>query len=213
MQTDAKSANAIANDRIQELAARVADKKNKNVRRDMNDLMVMIMPKLRFYVWGFMNSEDDTDDVLYNALEKICINIGTYNPAYRFTTWAFTIAKNEALTWLNKMRPENEDIDDHFYKIANMLIDDTEDVMEREVHRENILVEVYREIQRISVDEDNLMMLEKDINRRKGKDIAEQYGISENTVKTRIRAGRRRVREHVLQVYPELQSRRIILEL
>lgn len=208
-----KNANAVANDRIQELAVKIADKKNETTRKDMNDLMVLLMPKLRFYVWGFMPTEDDTDDVLYNTLEKICVNIGSYNPAYKFTTWAFTIAKNEALTWLHKMRPQDEDIDDHFYKIANSVIDDTEEVMERETEHEAILVEVYSEIQRISVEENNLMMLEKDINRRKCKDIAKQYGVNENTVKTRIKAGRKRVRDHVIRVYPEMQSSRVIFNM
>ncbi len=211
--TDTKSVNAIANDRIQELANKVIDKGNKNTRQDMNELMSLLMPKLRFFVWGFMSSEDDTDDVLYNALEKICVSIKSYNPNYRFTTWAFNIAKNEALSWLNKMPKNQVDIDEIFYAVANSVVDDRDEVFEKETQREAVLVDVYEEIQRVSIEEGNLMLLEKDINNRKGKEIADMYDTCENTVKTRIRAGRKRVRESVLALHPELNARMVIFEL
>ena len=208
-----KSVNAITNDRIQELANSVIDKGSKNVRSNMNELMSLLMPKLRFFIWGFMSSENDTDDVLYNTLEKICISIKSYNPNYRFTTWAFNIAKNEALTWINKTPKNNVDIDEIFYTVANSLIDNSVEVMDSELQREEVLADVYDEIQRVSIEEGNLMLLEKDINDRKGKEIAEMYGTCENTVKTRIRAGRKRVRESVFNKHPDLVARMVIFEL
>jgi RNA polymerase sigma factor (sigma-70 family) len=196
--------NAIVNDRIQELAILAKNKKNVNRRSDMNELMKLIMPKLRFYVLGIVSSDDDSEDVLFNAIEKICINIDSFNPAYRFTTWTYNIARNEAFTWLNK-RPKNQlDFDDHFNSIANSMVDDTDEMIERELAREAVISDVYEEIQRISIEDENLMLLEKDINNRKCKEIAELYDTCENTVKTRIRAGRKRVRDRVMEKHPDL---------
>ena len=137
--SDLKRVNAIVNDRIQELAILAKDKKNKNRRTDMNELMKLLLPKLRFYVLGIVPSDDDSEDVLFNAIEKICISIESFNPMFRFTTWSYNIAKNEAFTWLNK-RPKNKiDIDEHFNAIANSMIDDTEEMIERELSREAVI--------------------------------------------------------------------------
>lgn len=211
--SDLKRVNAIVNDRIQELAILAKDKKNKNRRTDMNELMKLLLPKLRFYVLGIVPSDDDSEDVLFNAIEKICISIESFNPMFRFTTWSYNIAKNEAFTWLNK-RPKNKiDIDEHFNAIANSMIDDTEEMIERELSREAVISDVYEEIQRVSIEDENLMLLEKDINCRKCKEIAELYGMYENTVKTRIRAGRKRVRERVIEKHPDFAFKIVTTEI
>jgi len=211
--SDLKKVNAIVNDRIQELAVLVKDKRNKNRRTDMNELMKLILPKLRFYVLGIVSSSDDSEDVLFNACEKICVSIDSFNPAFRFTTWSYNIAKNEAFTWLNK-RPKNQiDIDEHFNAIANRMIDDTDEMIEREMNREAVISDVYEEIQRVSIEDENLMLLEKDINCRKCKEIAELYDMCENTVKTRIRAGRKRVRERVMEKHPDFMLKMVTVEI
>jgi RNA polymerase sigma-70 factor (ECF subfamily) len=211
--SDLKKVNAIVNDRIQELAVLVKDKRNKNRRTDMNELMKLILPKLRFYVLGIVSSSDDSEDVLFNACEKICVSIDSFNPAFRFTTWSYNIAKNEAFTWLNK-RPKNQiDIDEHFNAIANRMIDDTDEMIEREMNREAVISDVYEEIQRVSIEDENLMLLEKDINCRKCKEIAELYDMCENTVKTRIRAGRKRVRERVMEKHPDFMLKIVTVEI
>jgi RNA polymerase sigma-70 factor, ECF subfamily len=205
--------NAIVNDRIQELAILAKNKKNVNRRSDMNELMKLIMPKLRFYVLGIVSSDDDSEDVLFNAIEKICISIDSFNPAYRFTTWTYNIARNEAFTWLNK-RPKNQlDFDDHFNSIANSMVDDTDEMIERELAREAVISDVYEEIQRVSIENENLMLLEKDINNRKCKEIAELYDTCENTVKTRIRAGRKRVRDRIMEKHPDLTVKLVAVKI
>lgn len=211
--TDVKAINAAVNVRIQDLAIRVTDKSSDNISRDMNELMSLIMPKLRFYIWKFMPTEADTDDVLHDTLVKICASMGAYNINYMFTTWVFTIARNEALSWLNK-RPKNiMDIDECMPVLANTMVDNSDSVRDYESTRESVLSDVYEAIQRVSIDEENFSLLEKDINRRKSKDIAVQYNMPENTVKTRIRAGRKRVRDHIMELYPELNTHMVIFEL
>ena len=210
---DVKTFNAAVNERIQELANRVLEKKSVTRRKDLNEMVSLLTPKLRFFVWNFMASEADTDDVLYGTLEKICVSIDSYNPAFRFTTWAFNIAKNEALTWLNK-RPKNVvDIDDYFYVLSNTLVDDSREILEKELACESVLADVYSEIQRVAIDGGNLMLMEADINQRRGKEIADMYDICENTVKTRIRAGRKRVRDSVMVMHPELKAKMVMFDL
>ena len=57
------------------------------------------------------------------------------------------------------------------------------------------------------------MLLEKDINCRKCKEIAELYDMCENTVKTRIRAGRKRVRERVMEKHPDFMLKIVTVEI
>lgn len=200
--------NAAVNDRIQELA--VKSIKNGSIQsREMNDLISLLTPKLRFYIWGFLSNEEDTDDVLQNTLEKICLGFEGYDPAYRFTTWAYTIAKNEALGWNLRIPSNKIDLNDNFNVVAESILDNRTEILYKEQYREMVLVSVYDEIQKCAMEEGNLMFLEKDINKRKTKDIAIHYGINENTVKTRVKAGRKRVRDKMYEKYPELRGRRI----
>jgi RNA polymerase sigma-70 factor (ECF subfamily) len=172
----------------------------------LNQLMTLLRPKLKFYVWNYMSKNDDnTEDVLHNALEKICLNIDMYDPKFRFTTWAFSIAKREALNWHEHAgKMETIDLDECFASVSNALIDDSQEILESEYRHHNILTDVYSIIQAISMDEQNFVVIEKDVNHRKCKEIADQYSMNENTVKTRISAGRRRIREIVVEKHPDI---------
>ena len=196
-----RNLNAITNARIQAIAVKLVGGDCSD--SEINALMSLVMPKLRFYIWSYIRNDDDTNDVLLNTMEKIWGRRSLYKPEFKFTTWAFHIARNESLEWINKRRFGVCDIDDNYENISNIMVDDFADVMMRESAREDAISDVYEEIQRIAIDEGNLPLLEKDINKRKFTEIADTYNMSENTAKTRVFSGRREICKALSRKHPE----------
>lgn len=206
-------ANMIINDEIQALAARVIDPMNLNSKRDLNALMVLVIPKLKFFIWKFFKNDDETLDVLHDVLEKICKKIHTFNPVWRFTTWAYRIATNESLLKIQSNKKRNEVcIDDIYTTVANNHRDTSKEILEKEEDFYSLYSVVICEILDLDFDrefkaqnKENIKIFKlKEINRMKIRDIAERYHLPENTVKTKLRAMRTVIRERVQAKCPEL---------
>jgi RNA polymerase sigma factor (sigma-70 family) len=200
--------NRIINDRIQEISLKFKD--DIITERERNELATLIYPKLRYHVWKFCKNNDDTDEALQWTLKKIFNNIPLFDfDKGRFTTWIYTIARNETLYYLhmkkrNKMyaydgvegeyasthgeSPEFETFEDfelEFKKMHDMTIDEIR-------HIDDTL------LQSIAIDK----MIKKD----KVKCIADRYSINENTVKTKLRKIRADIKERVLEKNPEFRE-------
>lgn len=52
-------------------------------------------------------SHDDANDVLQNAFIKVWTSIGNFRGDSKLSTWLYRIAVNEAITFLNKLRSQN----------------------------------------------------------------------------------------------------------
>jgi DNA-directed RNA polymerase specialized sigma24 family protein len=110
--------NREINDRIQKLSEIVH--KEEHTEREYNELASLIYPKLRFFIWKFCKNEIDTEEALHFTLVKVFKNICKYNPlSGRFTTWAFTIARNETLYYLDR---KNKDIP-AYIEISSLFVD------------------------------------------------------------------------------------------
>ena len=88
-------------------------------------------------------SHDDTDDVLQNTFMKAWDHLENFRGEARLSTWLYRIALNEALTFLNRQRTQNQlSIDDADAALANQLESDpyfdgneTERLFEQAVRR------------------------------------------------------------------------------
>ena len=93
--------NKKINNRIQQLSILVHNK--ENTQREYDELAELIYPKLKYHIWKFCKNNLDTEEALHFTLVKVFNNIDKYNPENgRFTTWAFTIARNETLYYLDR---------------------------------------------------------------------------------------------------------------
>jgi RNA polymerase sigma factor (sigma-70 family) len=201
--------NREINNRIQELSEIVH--LEKHTRREYNELAALIYPKLRFFVWKFCKNEIDTEEALHFALVKIFKNICKYNPCSgRFTTWAFTIARNETLYYLDR---KNKDIP-NYIELSMLFIDskynDNIAYVEKSTNH-NEVTDIFNstilEIYNLKDDLLKNIAIDKMVNNEKVKEIAEKYDIPENTVKTKLRKARFEIRKSFLKKDPDINRR------
>lgn len=195
--------NRVINERIQEIALKFST--DEITERERNELAELIYPKLRYFIWKFCNNNDDTDEALQWTLKKIFNNVSKFDfEKGRFTTWIYTIARNETLYYLHmKGKTATSSLDvgfDQYVSAGN----------EGSVVFENEFQDIYdMTISEIYDIEDSLLQniaIDKMIKKEKVKSIAVKYKINENTVKTKLRKIRSDIKTNVLRKNPGFKN-------
>lgn len=196
--------NKQLNDEMQSLAELI--KSGKHTERDRNRLASIMYPKLKYFIWKFFNDIDETEEVLHNTLFKIFKGITSYSDSYRFTTWIYTIAKNEALLHQHKLKVQYATSIDNLSKPIN-LPDETVSSLEKELYLDSLYTMTKTELSNLPECIEKSILIDKEINQMKGNEIAEKYDMNLNTVKTKIRKARKMLRDAVVTKNPDAASR------
>lgn len=196
--------NKQLNDEMQSLAELI--KSGNYTERDRNRLASIMYPKLKYFIWKFFNNADETEEVLHNTLYKIFKGITSYSDSYRFTTWIYTIAKNEALLHQHKLKVQYATSLDNLAKPLN-IADDSVNTFEKEIYLDHLYSMTREELSNLPECIEKSILIDKEINQMRGNEIAEKYDMNLNTVKTKIRKARKMLKEAVITRNPEAADR------
>lgn len=201
MSKDFTEINRLTNLEIQQIADRLVD--GSATEKDRNRLATIIYPKLQFFIKNFFNNDPThTEEALHNTIEKIFKNIRLYNNEWKFTTWIYNIAKNEALLYRTKLKKHQvTDIETVTFLINT--VDDSNEVNERENQMAELYQLTVRTIESMEAGLEKDILVDRELLLMKGADISDKHDMNLNTVKTKLRKARRMVRENVLRNNPQ----------
>jgi RNA polymerase sigma-70 factor (ECF subfamily) len=187
--------------------------KDTKCERVFNQIYNKLEYPLFEHIYKILRDVENSKIVRQRTFEKLFLNIDGFNPSYKFTTWIYGIAKNEAYYFYKTEKK------DRLIFLGNMLInDDIEDygtaldmLFDEDVDN-NYLIDNYLSKNEYMQNEDNefenlllskkygiaiecieclpeqysVILKDKYMHNMKQKEIAEKYSINFNTVKTRI---------------------------
>ena len=203
--TSNKTPNQIINERIQEIAIGLHE--NSITERQRNELAGLIYPKLRYYIWSICKNDNDTCEALQWSFKKIFKNVDKFDPSKaRFTTWVYSIARNETLFYLYKKKKDSGVSIDDMYDGFIGSTEDLEGISGFEEEFDALYEITISEIYKIEDPTLKGIAIDKMINNDRVKSIAVKYDINENTIKTKLRKIRADIKTKVIKENPNLKE-------
>lgn len=93
-------------DQDTELSQRLKDPDTR--RSAFSQLVSTYQEQLYWQIRKLVINHDDTSDILQNTFLKIWQNLDNFKGESKLSTWMYTIAHNEAISFLTKMQAERE---------------------------------------------------------------------------------------------------------
>lgn len=178
---------------------------------DFKELMNRLKPGLMLFVSKYANGDRDLcNEIVSQTFISIWEKINQYDPRWNFSTWAYAIAKNEALGQLRIMKRNLS----HDQMTANQskLLKVYSSTFSMDIEcigpsGEDLTKHLYdlslNEIQQLE-EPYKTVIFEREVNKKQLQDIAEILNWNLNTVKTRLRKARQDVADSLCKKYPEL---------
>jgi len=190
---------------IQRLAENFIETRSE---RNFQLLFERLKPGLTNHCFTILKDMELAQDSFLNTMSKIWQKIDQYDSERgNFSTWCYNIARNESLLLL-KSRKKFVSTDDEsmesLYNCHNMANGDYYDVFDDPsltfINGQNKIDELYESIIQEIRELPDLykdIMIDREINGMKYKDIAEKYDIKKRSIATRIRRARNKIKKKI----------------
>ncbi len=148
-----------------------------------------------------LKNKEDAEDISQEALVKVYQNIKSFNMNSSFKTWMYKIVFNTCIDFKRKKRLKTSSLDEPIHYGYDDIPKQVED---NKKNPEKLLSEklnkqlVNKSINMMDDDFKNVIIL-RDIQGFKYKEISKILGCNEGTVKSRISRGREKLKEIIIQ--------------
>lgn len=178
--------------------------------KQFQPLFDRLRPGVLNHCFLIMKENELAQDAFINTMAKIWLKIDQYDMERgNFSTWCYNIARNESLLLLKSRKRyfSYNDSELDFLSSKNEIGDlggvylMEEDPNNFIFGEENSVDEIYESVLEEIRDLPELyrdIMIDREINNMKYKDIAEKYGIKKRSIATRIRRARCKIRKKML---------------
>ena len=178
--------------------------------KQFQPLFDRLRPGVLNHCFLIMKENELAQDAFINTMAKIWLKIDQYDMERgNFSTWCYNIARNESLLLLKSRKRYFSYNDSELDLLSSKNeIGDLGGVylMEEDPNNfifgeENSVDEIYESVLEEIRDLPELyrdIMIDREINNMKYKDIAEKYGIKKRSIATRIRRARCKIRKKML---------------
>lgn len=152
---------------------------NRSIEKIISDYQVT----LRAFLMSRMRNPSDVDDVLQDALTKTFRNLHTLKSDEKLRPWLFQIASNALMDhYRRRRRDDSVTAEDLWYG----------DMDASDGHAFEGCVDIFLE----GLDDDSAdLMRAIELQGMSQKDYAEKHGISYSTIKSRVQASRKKLRQ------------------
>lgn len=163
----------------QELVESILNENKDQFQELLNRYQRMIFA----YLLRLLNfHREDAEDVLSNTFLKVYINLASYNPKMKFSSWLYRIAHNEAVNYIRKKSK-------HF----TTDIEKVELGVEIDFDKPN-KSDIEKVLSRLKEEERNILILFY-IEERSIREIGDILKISDGNVKVRLNRARNKAKE------------------
>jgi RNA polymerase sigma-70 factor, ECF subfamily len=191
---------------IQSLAIDFLEQKDN---KTFSELIKRIKPGLTSFVYGYVNNTDLAKEIVSKTFIAAWEKIDQYDKIHNFSTWIYSIAKNEALGQLRLLKKtlSREKLAENHSKLLRIYTpmvsinlevigpsgeELTTFLYEKTLEEINNLEEPYKTV-----------IFEREINNKRLQDIAKDLDWNLNTVKTRLRKARKDVADELKKKHKE----------
>ena len=153
-----------------------------------NELVKRYKDRLLNFVFRYFNNVEQAEDVVQDTLIKLYTHASYYKNVAKFSTWIFTIAKNNALTELRKNKRKKTDSlwtdDGKFIDISSK-----EESVESKVQNEIAIDQLNKFLDEIP-ENFRMAVVLRDFQELSYEEISTILEIPIGTIKSRINRGR-----------------------
>ena len=153
-----------------------------------NELVKRYKDRLLNFVFRYFNNVEQAEDVVQDTLIKLYTHASYYKNVAKFSTWIFTIAKNNALTELRKNKRKKSDSlwtdDGKFIDISSK-----EESLESKVQNEIAIDQLNKFLDEIP-ENFRIAVVLRDFQELSYEEISKILEIPIGTIKSRINRGR-----------------------